>query len=113
MPQVSHAVDRMGDTRVLFKRATAVKVAIHVRVGLTVDSLVRETVERTFLRDSTREENMSTVTVGEYLIFNSQLGETGARSYRGRLLQGHFMQNYYIDGEIADSISILIHQGNY
>ena len=41
------------------------------------------------------------------------VGETGARSYRGRLLQGHFMQNYYIDGEIADSSSILIHQGNY
>ena len=30
----------------------------------------------------------------------------------GRLLQGHFMQNYYIDGEIADCSSILIHQGN-
>ena len=42
-----------------------------------------------------------------------EIGETGARSYRGRLLQGHFMQNYYIDGEIADSSSILIHQGNY
>ena len=33
--------------------ATSLKVAIHVRV--TVDSLVRETVERTFLRDSTWE----------------------------------------------------------
>ena len=43
----------------------------------------------------------------------SQVGETGARSYRGRLLQRHFMQNYYIGGEIADSSSILIHQGNY
>ena len=41
------------------------------------------------------------------------VGETGARSYRGRLLQGHFMQNYHIDGEIADSSSLLIHQGNY
>ena len=41
------------------------------------------------------------------------VGETGARSYRGRLLQGHFMQNYNIDGEIADSSSILIHQWNY
>ena len=41
------------------------------------------------------------------------VGETGASCYRGRLLQGHFMQNYYVDGEIADSSSILIHQGNY
>ena len=37
------------------------------------------------------------------------IGETGASCYRGRLLQGHFMQNYYIDGEIADNSSILIH----
>ena len=34
------------------------------------------------------------------------LGETLASCYSGRLLQGHFMQNYYIDGEIADSSSI-------
>ena len=35
MPQVCHAVDRMGDTRVLFKCATAVRLcaarAVHVR----------------------------------------------------------------------------------
>ncbi len=36
-----------------------------------------------------------------------------ASCYRGRLLQGHFMQNYYIDGEIADSSFILIHNGNH
>ena len=41
------------------------------------------------------------------------VGETGASCYRGRLLQGHFMQHYYIDGEIADSCSIIIHQGNH
>ena len=41
------------------------------------------------------------------------IGETGASCYRGRLLQGHFMQNYYFDGEIADSSFILIHQGNH
>ena len=41
------------------------------------------------------------------------LGKTGASCYRGRLLQGHFMQNYYIDGEIAGSSFILIHQGNH
>ena len=39
--------------------------------------------------------------------------ETGASCYRGRLLQGHFMRNYYIDGEIADSSFILIHQRNH
>ena len=43
----------------------------------------------------------------------SNVGETGASCYRGRLLQGHFMQNYYIDGEIAGSSFILIHQGNH
>ena len=43
----------------------------------------------------------------------SPVGETGASCYRGRLLQGHFMQNYYIDDEIADSCFILIHQGNH
>ena len=42
-------------------------------------------------------------------LFAMQVGETGASCYRGRLLQGHFMQNYYIDGEIADSSSMLIH----
>ena len=31
MPQVCHAVDRMGDTRVLFKCATAVDCGRHVR----------------------------------------------------------------------------------
>ena len=41
------------------------------------------------------------------------IGETGASCYGGRLLQGHFMQNYYNDGEIADSSFILIHQGNH
>ena len=41
------------------------------------------------------------------------VGETWACCYGGRLLQGHFMQNYYIDGEIADSSYILIHQGNH
>ena len=39
--------------------------------------------------------------------------KTGASCYRGSLLQGHFMKNYYIDGEIADSSSTLIHQGNH
>ena len=29
-------------------------------------------------------------------------GETGASCYGGRLLQCHFMQNYHIDGEIAE-----------
>ena len=52
-------------------------------------------------------------TINALLNKKLNVGETGARSYRGRLLQGHFMQNYYIDGEIADSSSILIHQGNY
>ena len=42
-----------------------------------------------------------------------RVGETEASCYGGRLLQGHFMQNYYIDGEIADSSFILIHQGNH
>ena len=28
-----------------------------------------------------------------------RIGETGASCYRGRLLQGHFMQNYYIDAK--------------
>ena len=40
-------------------------------------------------------------------------GETGASYYRGRLLQGRFMQTYHIDGEIADSSCIRIHQGNH
>ena len=43
----------------------------------------------------------------------SRIGETGASCYRGRLLQGRFMQNYHIDGEIADSSCIRIHQGNH
>ena len=43
----------------------------------------------------------------------SAVGETGASCYRGRLLQGRFMQNYHIDGEIADSSCIRIHQGNH
>ena len=44
-----------------------------------------------------------------HIIINvKQLGETGASCYGGRLLQGHFMQNYYIDGEIADSSFTLI-----
>ena len=33
---------------------------------------------------------------------NIRVGETGASCYRGRLLQGHFMQNYYSDGEIVE-----------
>ena len=41
------------------------------------------------------------------------IGETGASCYRGRLLQGRFMQNYHIDGEIADSSCIRVHQGNH
>ena len=40
-------------------------------------------------------------------------GETGGSRYRGRLLQGHFVQNCRIDGEIADGSSIIIHQRNY
>ena len=41
------------------------------------------------------------------------VGETGASCYRGRLLQGRFMQNYHIDGGVADSSCIRIHQGNH
>ena len=41
------------------------------------------------------------------------IGETGASCYMGRLLQGCFMQNYLIDGEIAGSCCIRIHQGNH
>ena len=41
------------------------------------------------------------------------IGETGASCYGGKLLQGHFMQNCHIDGEIADSSSIIIHQRNH
>ena len=41
------------------------------------------------------------------------IGETGASCYRGRLLQGRFMQNYRIDGDVADSSCIRIHQGNH
>ena len=41
------------------------------------------------------------------------VGETGASCYGGRLLQGRFMKNYNIDGEIADSSCIRIHQGNH
>ena len=41
------------------------------------------------------------------------VGETGASCYRGRLLQGRFMQNYHIDGEIVDSCCVRIHQGNH
>ena len=41
------------------------------------------------------------------------VGETGASCYRGRLLQGRFRQNYHIDGNIADSSCIRIHQGNH
>ena len=48
-----------------------------------------------------------------YSVGFEYVGETGASCYRGRLLQGHFLQNYYIDGEIADSSSILIHQWNH
>ena len=41
------------------------------------------------------------------------VGETGASCYRGRLLQGRFIQKCHIDGDIADSSCIRIHQGNY
>ena len=36
---------------------------------------------------------------GEHGVFTIHVGETGASCYRGRLLQGHFMQNYYIKGQ--------------
>ena len=59
-----------------------------------------------------------TATVSE--IFGGQttpsilvVGDTGASCYGGRFLQGHFMQNYHIDGEIAYSSSIPIHQRNH
>ena len=40
--------------------------------------------------------------------------ETGASCYRGRLLQGRFMQNYYIDGEVADFTSSKVnHKGRF
>ena len=45
--------------------------------------------------------------------YGNRVGETGASCYRGRLLHGRFMQNYHIDGEIADSSYIRIHQGNH
>ena len=41
------------------------------------------------------------------------VGETEASCYRGGLLQNHVRQNYHIDGEIADSSPILIHQRNH
>ena len=44
-------------------------------------------------------------------LFGKKKFATGASCYRGRLLQGRFMQNYHIDGEIADISCILIHQG--
>ena len=40
------------------------------------------------------------------------VGETVASCHRGRLLQGRFMQNDHIDGEIADSSPILSTKGN-
>ena len=46
-------------------------------------------------------------------VLPARVGETGARCYRGRLLQRRFMQKYHIDGEIADSSCIRIHQGNH
>ena len=46
-------------------------------------------------------------------ILDVYIVENGASCYRGRLLQGRFMQNYHIDGEIADSSYIRIHQGNH
>ena len=48
--------------------------------------------------------------------FGSGIGETGARGYRGRLLQGHFIQHYHLDGESDDSSCILklsIKERNY
>ena len=45
---------------------------------------------------------------------NNQLSRGDRAScYRGRLLQGHCMQNYHINGEIAHGSSILIHQRNH
>ena len=43
----------------------------------------------------------------------SFVGETGASCYRGRLLQGRFMQKCHIDGEIAYSSCIRNHQVNH
>ena len=43
----------------------------------------------------------------------ARVGETGASCYRGRLLQGRFMQNYNTDLEIAKCSCILIHQRNH
>ena len=54
-----------------------------------------------------------TLVSAELTVKCSYVGETGASCYRGRLLQGRFMQNYHIDGEIADSSCIRIHQGNH
>ena len=42
--------------------------------------------------------------------FNPDKCEVPGSCYRGRLLQQrHLVQNYHIDGEIADTSSILIH----
>ena len=54
--------------------------------------------------------NTARVTWDVYASSCEELGETGASCYRGRLLQWDFMQNYHIDGETADSSSLLIHQ---
>ena len=47
------------------------------------------------------------------VVHTDYLGETGASCYRGRLLQGRFLKNYHVDGEIADSSCIRVHQGNH
>ena len=46
-------------------------------------------------------------------ISGGMVEETGASCYGGRLLQGRFMKNYHIHGEIADNSSIVIHQRNH
>ena len=56
---------------------------------------------------------ISIISINVQFDTNKVIGETGASCYRGRLLQGRFMQNYQIDGENADSSCIRIHQGNY
>ena len=51
--------------------------------------------------------------VPENIIYIKLAGETGTSCYRGRFLQGRFMQNNRIDGEIGDSSYIRLHQRNH
>ena len=39
-------------------------------------------------------------------VFKVTIGETGASCYMGRLFQGHFMQNYYIDAKSPTAVFI-------